>query len=151
MDHLYSALCRVGVNTFRDSEELQKGEDISVELLKAIEQSKVSIIVFSETYASSRWCLEELVKILECKERLKQVVLPVFYHVHPSEVRKQTGGFGDALTQHRQRFTNEKVNEWKAALTKVANFSGWDLQNDTDGYTIFLLPELIYNGSYFLE
>ncbi|XP_031095993.1 TMV resistance protein N-like [Ipomoea triloba] len=149
VDHLYSALCRVGVNTFRDSEELRKGEDISVELLKAIEQSKVSIIVFSETYVSSRWCLEELVKILECKERLKQVVLPVFYHVHPSEVRKQTGGFGDALTQHRQRFTNEKVNEWKAALTEVANFSGWDLQNVADGYESKLIDKII--GKVLLE
>ncbi|XP_019151054.1 PREDICTED: TMV resistance protein N-like [Ipomoea nil] len=132
-DHLFAALCRAGVHTFRDAEELRKGEDISTDLIKAIQESKISIIVFSKTYVSSRWCLEELVKILECKEKTNQVVLHVFYDVDPSQVRKQTGEFGEALAQHQQRFGTKKVSQWKTALTKVANFSGWDLLNDADG------------------
>ncbi|XP_019151053.1 PREDICTED: TMV resistance protein N-like [Ipomoea nil] len=142
-DHLFAALCRAGVHTFRDAEELRKGEDISTDLIKAIQESKISIIVFSKTYASSRWCLEELVKIVECKEKVNQVVFPVFYDVDPSEVRKQTGGFGDALAQHQQQFGTKKLSQWKTALTKVANFCGWDLQNDVDGYESKFIDKIV--------
>ncbi|XP_031121167.1 TMV resistance protein N-like [Ipomoea triloba] len=134
IDHLYEDLRQAEINTFRDDEEIRKGENISDELLKAIEGSKISIIVFSKTYAQSRWCLDELVKILDCKKNLQQMVLPIFYNVDPSEVRKQTGEFGKALTQHRQRFDDQKVDEWKVALTTIADLSGWDLQTMTNGY-----------------
>ncbi|XP_031122188.1 TMV resistance protein N-like [Ipomoea triloba] len=132
-DHLYEDLRRAGVNIFRDNEEIRKGENISDELLKAIEGSKISIIVFSKTYAQSTWCLDELVKILDCKKNYQQMVLPIFYNVDPSEVRKQTGEFGKALTQHRQQFDDRKIDEWKVALTTVADLSGWDLKMMTNG------------------
>ncbi|KAK3430982.1 hypothetical protein EUGRSUZ_E02203, partial [Eucalyptus grandis] len=77
--HLYNALDQNGVFTFIDSEELRKGDQISQALMKAIEESCIAIIVFSDDYASSRWCLEELVKIMECKEQKDLIVLPVFY------------------------------------------------------------------------
>ena len=64
--HLYQALCDKGFNTFIDN-DLRRGEEISTELLKAIESSMISIVVFSDNYASSGWCLDELVKILECR------------------------------------------------------------------------------------
>ncbi|XP_019149929.1 PREDICTED: TMV resistance protein N-like [Ipomoea nil] len=62
------------------------------------------------------------------------MVLPIFYDVDPSEVRNQTRTFGDALNQHRKRFGDQKVNEWKVALNVAANLSGWDLQTMTNGY-----------------
>ncbi|XP_019149930.1 PREDICTED: TMV resistance protein N-like [Ipomoea nil] len=133
-DHLYEDLCQARINTFQDDDEIRKGENISDELLKAIEGSKISIIVFSKTYAQSRWCLDELVKILDCKKNLQQMVLPIFYNVDPSEVRKQTGEFGKALAQHRQQFDDQRVDGWKVALTSVADLSGWDLQTMTNGY-----------------
>ena len=80
--HLYQTLCDRGFNTFIDS-NLQKGEEISTELLKTIEMSIISIIVFSKNYASSTWCLNELVKILECRN-YSQLVKPIFYKVNPS-------------------------------------------------------------------
>nr|XP_023919222.1 TMV resistance protein N-like [Quercus suber] len=39
-DHLYTALKQKGIITFRDDEKLERGKYISVELLKAIEESK---------------------------------------------------------------------------------------------------------------
>ncbi|KAH0739124.1 hypothetical protein KY290_037829 [Solanum tuberosum] len=132
--HLYTQLCQVGVHTFINDEELRKGDVISIELEKAIEQSRVSIVVFSKNYASSSWCLDELVKILNCREGLNQVVLPIFYDVDPSQVRKQTGCFGEALAKNKERsFGAERVEKWKAALTEAANLCGWDLINVTDG------------------
>ena len=68
--HLNGLLKLKGIHTFID-DELPRGEEISTELLEAI-----SIIVFFENYASSTWCLDELVKILECKKS-GQMVLPV--------------------------------------------------------------------------
>ncbi|CAK7328825.1 unnamed protein product [Dovyalis caffra] len=42
-------------------------------------------------------CVDELVKILECKMKYGQIVLPIFYHVDPSDVDEQTGSFGNAF------------------------------------------------------
>nr|GMD40505.1 TMV resistance protein N-like [Ipomoea batatas] len=107
-DHLYSALCRAGINTFRDEEEVRKGKTLSSEFERAIQNSRISIIVFSKDYASSRWCLDELVEILKCKEIRNQVVLPIFYNVNPSQVAKQTGEYGTALARHKGRFGEAK-------------------------------------------
>ncbi|KAI9076734.1 hypothetical protein K1719_041317 [Acacia pycnantha] len=76
---LYNALRRKGINAFIDDKKLGKGEEISPSLLKAIERSRVSIIVFSKNYATSTWCLEELAHIIQCKKEKNQLVMPTFY------------------------------------------------------------------------
>ncbi|KAG5588606.1 hypothetical protein H5410_049040 [Solanum commersonii] len=142
--HLYVRLCQVGVNTFIDDEELRKGDVISNKLDKAIEQSRVATVVFSENYASSSWCLDELVKILDCRAKLNQVVLPIFYDVDPSQVRKQTGSFGEALAKHKERSIGAgRMKKWKAALTEAANLSGWDLRNMADGHESKFIGSII--------
>ncbi|XP_059668401.1 disease resistance protein RUN1-like isoform X1 [Cornus florida] len=133
-DSLYRALVHAGIHTFRDDEELRKGQDIASDLLTAIQLSKISVVVFSNNYAHSRWCLDELVKIVECKGFLGQIVLPVFYDVDPSQVRHQSGAFAEAFAQHQQRFDCIRVTKWRDALTEVANLSGWDLNAVTNGH-----------------
>ncbi|XP_042965051.1 disease resistance protein RPV1-like [Carya illinoinensis] len=133
--HLYPALCQRGIDTYKDDENLESGEIISPTLLEAIENSMISIIVLSPNYASSSWCLEELTKILECKETKQQIVLPVFYHVDPSEVRKQEGSFGKALAKHQERFKEDpKVQRWKEALQEVAGLAGKHLKDGINEY-----------------
>ncbi|XP_050275084.1 disease resistance protein RPV1-like isoform X3 [Quercus robur] len=119
-----------GINTFMD-DKLRRGENISIELFEAIESSRISIIVFSKNYASSTWCLDELVKILECKNN-GQVVLPIFYKVNPSDVRNQNGKFGEAFTKHEEKFKDnkKKVHRWRAALKEASNISGWHYKNN---------------------
>ena len=102
--------------------------------MQAIEGSQIFVIVFSKNYASSTWCLRELEKILDCVIVPGKRVLPIFYDVDPSEVRKQTGDYGKAFTKHEERFKDdvekmEEVKRWRRALTQVANFSGWDMMN----------------------
>ena len=123
--HLYYDLCNKGIKTFIDN-DLQRGEEISGELLKTIRSSRISIIIFSQNYAFSAWCLDELVEILNCKQN-GQLVLPVFYKVDPSEVRKQEGNFKVALTKQEIKFKNniEIVQRWRAALYEAASLSGW--------------------------
>ncbi|KAM7473384.1 hypothetical protein LguiB_020627 [Lonicera macranthoides] len=66
---------------------LETGESIPPALLKAIEESNFAIVVFSKNYASSLWCLDELVKIMECSSKSPkgQTVMPIFYDVKPSD------------------------------------------------------------------
>lgn len=97
VDHLYVALQQKGINTFKDDKTLQKGNSISLDLTRAIEESRIALIIFSKNYAHSTWCLDEVVKIMECKNVKGQIVLPVFYDVDPSTVRKQKSSFGEAL------------------------------------------------------
>ncbi|XP_028782172.1 TMV resistance protein N-like [Neltuma alba] len=122
--HLHAALERRGIITFID-DELRKGEDISQELLQAIEESLVSIVILSPNYASSRWCLAELQKILESKRSLGREVVPVFFNIDPSHVRRLRGAIGDAFKSHRERFA-DKVQGWRDALREAANISGYD-------------------------
>ncbi|KAL4622114.1 hypothetical protein ACB092_06G274200 [Castanea dentata] len=140
VSHLYHTLCDRGIHTFIDN-NLERGEEISTELFKTIENSKMSIIVFSENYASSSWCLDELTKIIECRKNNRSV-LPIFYKVDPSEVRKQQGKFGEALTRHEERFKDKKkVQRWRKALCEASNFSGWDYKNSHNEYD--LIQEIV--------
>ena len=137
-DHLYAALINSGVNTFIDDSELPRGKDISSELIKAIQESKISIVVFSKGYASSRWCLNELVNIIECKNTLGQIVIPIFYDVDPSDVRKQTGSYTKAFAVHEERSDADikMIKRWREALSEAADLSGWDQQSVANGYLI---------------
>ncbi|XP_034701738.1 disease resistance protein RPV1-like isoform X1 [Vitis riparia] len=139
-DHLYKALVDRGIRTFRD-DKLRRGEGIAPELSKAIEESRSSVIVFSENYARSRWCLDELVKIMECQKDLGHAVFPIFYHVDPSHVRKQEGSFGAAFAGYEANW-KDKVGNWRTALTEAANLSGWHLQ---DGYETDYIKEITNN------
>ncbi|GKA27184.1 NB-ARC domains-containing protein [Tanacetum coccineum] len=70
VDHLFKDFKQKGIRAFRDDNELPKGEEISPHLYKALEESSFLIVIFSKEYASSSWCLRELVKILECKQNI---------------------------------------------------------------------------------
>ena len=120
--HLCKALRDKQIETFMD-DKLNRGDEISPSLLSTIEESHISIVIFSKNYASSRWCLQELVKIVERREKSenhKQIVIPVFYEIDPSEVRNQTGSYAKALARHEQRLMEsfdkvQRVQTWKDA------------------------------------
>ena len=127
--YLYKALCDKGIHTFID-DKLQKGEEIYEELIQSIKNSLILVVVFSENYAESKWCLDELVEIVECRKKDQEVqIRPIFYNVDPSEIRNQNGKFGTALANHEKKFKNNKdkdnVQRWRDALKKAANSSGW--------------------------
>nr|WIL60047.1 nodulation protein [Melilotus officinalis] len=128
--HLYDALKKEKIETYIDY-KLTKGDDVWTALVKAIQDSRVSIVVFSENYATSKWCLDELIKILECRKNHGQVVIPVFYRIDPSHVRHQKESYEKAFAKYEREIRNnechvEKVSQWKAGLKEVANISGWD-------------------------
>ncbi|CAG7861168.1 unnamed protein product, partial [Brassica rapa] len=63
----------------------------------------------SQSYASSIWCLNELVEILKCKETAGQII----------------GKFGEAFKKTCEgRRTQAEIQSWSRALTDVANIKG---------------------------
>ncbi|KAH9782884.1 ADP-ribosyl cyclase/cyclic ADP-ribose hydrolase [Citrus sinensis] len=114
------------IKTFIDDEGLRRGDEISPALLYAIQGSKISVVIFSKDYASSKWCLNELVKILECKNTNGQIIIPVFYGVSPSDVRHQNGTFGDRFDELKKQFKDkpEMVQKWRDALTETSHLAG---------------------------
>ncbi|KAI3520987.1 hypothetical protein L1887_10443 [Cichorium endivia] len=150
VDHLHSALHQKGILTFKDDEKLERGKSIRHELLKAIGESSIAIIVFSKNYASSSWCMDELVEIMKQQMEMKQIVYPVFYGVDPSEVRKQEGLFGEGFARHEW----EKLKVWREVLVEAANLSGWDTKAIANGHEAecgteeiqAIVVEGLYNG-----
>lgn len=142
-DHLYTALINAGIRTFRDDDEIGRGENIDAELRRGIRESRISIIVFSKDYASSRWCLDELLSILGRRKNEGHVVFPVFYSVGREDVEKQSGSFAEAFERHAKREKMEveegrvewkgKVEKWREALREVAGLQGMVLQEECDG------------------
>ncbi|XP_050244407.1 disease resistance protein RPV1-like isoform X3 [Quercus robur] len=135
-DHLYDRLKQEGIFTFRDDEGLEQGTEMNSGLLRAIDESKIAVVVLSKQYASSSWCLIELAKIVECMNKKKLTVLSVFHYVDPSDVRYQNGSFAEAFAKHENRFNDDDVKTWRAALTEVANLSGWHLKDNSESEVI---------------
>ncbi|KAG4395347.1 hypothetical protein AAZX31_20G192400 [Glycine max] len=89
-------------------------------LCEAVKDSELAIVVFSENYADSEWCLKELMEILHCRKTKGMVVIPVFYEVDPSHIRNCTYIYGKAMEKHND---NESIQDWKAALDEAASIS----------------------------
>ncbi|RVW88863.1 Disease resistance-like protein DSC2 [Vitis vinifera] len=64
--------------------------------------------------------LNELVKIMECRKEMGQTVVPIFYHVDPSDVRKQMGSFGEAFSRGKlasyRWWRRSSANLWILAM-----------------------------------
>lgn len=123
-DRLYAALLAQGIRAFRDNEGMSKGDEISSSLIDAIHDSAAAIAIVSPRYASSRWCLEELATICECR----RLLLPVFFRVDPSDVRRQKGPFEEDFRMLK-RFGEEKVARWRHAMETAGGKSGWVYKN----------------------
>ncbi|MED6224757.1 hypothetical protein PIB30_087253, partial [Stylosanthes scabra] len=142
--NLYSALHNKGIHTFFDDDKLQSGEEITPALLKAIEESRIAIIVLSPNYAYSSFCLKELVHILDCIKGNSRLVLPIFYEVDPSDVRHLKESFGEAMAKHEKRYN--KVDKWKKALHQLANFSGYHFKHG-EGYEHKFIEKIVQDIS----
>ncbi|XP_058737045.1 disease resistance protein RUN1-like isoform X2 [Vicia villosa] len=128
VDHLYAHLTGKGIFTFKDDMQLHKGGSISTQLRHAIKNSRVSVVVFSEDYPTSTWCLDEMSTIVNCCRNAKQIALPVFYDVDPSHVRRQNGVYEFAFDLHIKS-NPHKVAEWKRDMTYLAEIAGYDIRN----------------------
>ncbi|KAK1427544.1 hypothetical protein QVD17_16231 [Tagetes erecta] len=142
VDHLYSALVDRKISTYKDDETLTRGESIRPALYNAIKESRIAVIVFSENYGDSSWCLEELTHIMKCKDERGLVVMPVFYGVTPSEVRKQEGDFGRRFAKQEIGHVN-KAESWRKALVDASEIAGWEPKNIANGRESKVIKEIV--------
>ncbi|GAB4839880.1 hypothetical protein Ancab_020588 [Ancistrocladus abbreviatus] len=118
---LSEALNHDGVRVFIGGDHLTRGGDvITPSHVEAVEDSAAGIAIISSKYADSRCCLEELSKLFESK----RLVLPVFYQVDPSNVRRQRGSFEEAFNKLDVE-GDENATRWRKALEKAGNLSGY--------------------------
>ncbi|CAN1245262.1 Disease resistance protein L6 [Linum grandiflorum] len=154
-DFLYSYLVRSKIRTFRDEEELQKGETIAPSLVQAITESKIYIPILSKSYASSKWCLQELAKMVECCRKGKgHIIFPVFYFMDPRDVRHQAGPYEEAFEQHSKKHDAVIIQDWRIALQEVGQMKGWHV-TELDGQgavidEVFSKVELHLRANYTL-
>ncbi|KAI3730982.1 hypothetical protein L1987_62164 [Smallanthus sonchifolius] len=122
--HLFTALDRADISTFRPyHNSLLMGDDVRLESFKAIQESRVSIIVFSKNYVSSSSCRDELVRILECEKTHRRLIIPVFYEVNPIDLLKQVQSFG--------------------IVFEAANLSEWDMRVIAGGHEAKFIQKIV--------
>ncbi|KAK4841479.1 hypothetical protein QYF36_005123 [Acer negundo] len=143
---LYKSFDEQGIRAFRDDEDvddggMNRGDEMAPSLspIDAIFDSAASIIILSPKYGSSRRCLEGLAKICE----LNRLILPVFYKVDPSNVRRQEGPFKEDFKRHEERFGKEVVSKWREAMGKVGGISGWVFNNSDEEKLVDLVQLLV--------
>nr|VDD11658.1 unnamed protein product [Brassica oleracea] len=135
VSHLYAALTRRGLFTFKDDKKLEIGDRISEELRRAIQGSDFVVVVLSEKYATSRWCLMELQLIMELQREGRLSVFPVFYKVEPSSVRHQLRSF-DLERYQRDPVMAKNIPMWREALNQIAGLSGMESRRCVDEATM---------------
>ncbi|CAL1375927.1 unnamed protein product [Linum trigynum] len=132
-DILYRFLVNLKIHTFKDDDELRKGEGMWPNLVEAIEQAKIYVPIFSENYAYSKWCLKELVAIVERQEGNQGcIILPIFYMVDPKDVRHQSGPYWNAFEEHKKIFDEETILVWRDALNKIGAMKGWHVKSSDE-------------------
>ncbi|XP_024014996.1 disease resistance protein TAO1 isoform X2 [Eutrema salsugineum] len=120
------------IDVFIDN-DIERSKPIGPELKEAIKGSMIAIVLISRNYASSTWCLDELVEIMKCREEFAQTVMVVFHEVEPSDVKKQNGYFGSVFAKTCEGKKPEAVERWKQALQEVAKIAGYhSLKFDSD-------------------
>ncbi|EEF36950.1 hypothetical protein RCOM_1122080 [Ricinus communis] len=75
LSHLHEALRQSQINAFID-ESIERGKEISSSLLKIIEESHVSVVIFTENYADSPWPDSKLIGevVSQILEKLNNVI-----------------------------------------------------------------------------
>lgn len=124
---LYSSLSEKGITTYYKDEKVEEGVSSSgSDQSKCIRDSKLAVVVVSESYPTSVLCLNELQTILNLHDEDQLSVLLIFYGVETSNIRKQTGEYAEPFRNLGEQYSAEKVQSWRRVLTKLTGISGLD-------------------------
>lgn len=138
---LYRALNSRGLRVFLDKPEMHVGHQITPQIESAIRVASVQVAIFSKTYLESRWCLDELILMVDCFITGRATIIPVFYDLEPSVLRHKwnheaRGNLQNKKNydsqvheQNRPRYESRTIENWERALFRVAGTSGLELKN----------------------
>ncbi|XP_010528858.1 PREDICTED: probable disease resistance protein RPP1 [Tarenaya hassleriana] len=153
LSHVHEEFERRGIFTFKDN-GIARSRSIGPELERAIRESRIAIVVLSRNYASSGWCLNELLQIMKQRRTSEQTVMTVFYQLDPYDVRKHTGKFGRAFMKTHVGKSSEEKQRWKHALTEVSNIAGehsekWYVMSFLSDFHSFISSPSHFHVSWF--
>ncbi|RID64532.1 hypothetical protein BRARA_E03461 [Brassica rapa] len=131
LSYLLKEFKEKAIDVFIDN-DIERSKLIGPELTEAIRGSLIAIVLISRNYASSTWCLNELVEIMKCRDEDNQTVMVIFYEVDPSDVKKQKGDFGAVFDRTCAEKSTEEVERWRQALQIVAQLAGYHTSNFDD-------------------
>ncbi|KAG0619371.1 hypothetical protein M758_4G134900 [Ceratodon purpureus] len=121
---LHRDLEAAGLLPFLDCKSIDIGEDSWECIEHAIRKTPIAVVVFSESFAQSKWCLRELHVMLHTPS---VKVLPVFYKVRPSEVRfPESGQLKDGFQKLIGRHDKIVIEQWRADLEQASKLMGWE-------------------------
>ncbi|GLJ33410.1 hypothetical protein SUGI_0672440 [Cryptomeria japonica] len=128
--NLYDSLLESKIRVFLDK-ELESGQKFTPAIEKAIRSVSIHIAIFSEQYAKSPWCLDELVLMIETKA----TIIPIFYDVKPRDLRfryvAETVLYRNAFCKYRNEgLYLEKLDGWTQALENVSFMKGYEFSKD---------------------
>ncbi|XP_010419171.2 PREDICTED: disease resistance protein RPP4-like [Camelina sativa] len=90
------------------------------------EESKLVVVVVSQGYPVSVLCLNQLEKILKPQNEGPLSILPIFYGVDPSDVRKQTGELEEPFRKLREEYPDDIIQTWRNILIKLTTIPALD-------------------------
>ncbi|KAG2272872.1 hypothetical protein Bca4012_075160 [Brassica carinata] len=128
LSYLLKEFKEKAIDVFIDN-DIERSKLIGPELTEAIRGSLIAVVLISKNYASSTWCLNELVEIMKCRDDYNQTVMVIFYEVDPSDVKKQKGDFGAVFDRTCAEKSTEEVERWRKALHIVAQIAGYHTSN----------------------
>ncbi|XP_010416054.1 PREDICTED: disease resistance protein RPP4-like isoform X1 [Camelina sativa] len=128
--HLYRSLYLRGIPTYLRDAKLEERPSSSLvyDARKYIQGSKFAVVVVSQSYPTSVWCLEELQILLNFHDQGRLYVLPIFYEVSFSDIRSQTGAVAEPFRKLGETYP-DKVQAWRIALIKLTDIPGLDLHH----------------------
>ncbi|CAN6858437.1 unnamed protein product, partial [Brassica oleracea] len=142
------AMREAKINVFTDEVEV-KGRDLQ-NLFRRIEESRVAVVILSERYTESSWCLDELVKMKEQMDQDKLVVIPIFYRLGATNCKRLVGTFGDNFRNLEREYRSEpeRIKKWKEALISIPQKVGLTLAGHRPGSVwVQWFKEVILKGS----
>ena len=139
---LKKALEQKGLLAYLDYYAIPFGEDCWKSIEDGIKNSPIVVVVFSERYAESEWCLKELHVMLETHSCKK--ILPIFYNVEPREVRNpERGKFEKGFKKLKKKFDSKVIEQWKADLEKASTLRGWEHSDTSTRYFISIMYHFV--------
>ncbi|KAH7306201.1 hypothetical protein KP509_22G001700 [Ceratopteris richardii] len=127
---LHKELKSKGIISFVDY-EMEDGSEVELCIQKALENSRVFIVVLSPGFASSKWCLKEVGEIMRIYRSYgssetgqKLLLLPVFFDVEPSEVRYQKKASRYDLSRVKRSCTAVDREQWSRDVYDLSLVKG---------------------------
>lgn len=117
VSHLSAEFHRKDISFFA-CEGPTSDDSFSEESDVAMAKARVSVVILSEKFASSKRFLNEFLKVLEFRRSNGLVVVPVFYGLTTSVLKKQ-------CLKLKRMYPDDEVADWRNALLEIAALQGY--------------------------